>query len=283
MAIDALWYTLACLVCTVKAYDAHKSRLLAPAMIALLESLSANAWPAAETIYFDGWRLRYTGGVTRRANSVWPNAHGGAQPLDAKLAAVEDFYARHGAPAIYQICDAMQPAGLDDILAARGYTAAAHSHVQTASIAGMLAALPPLRTYPAFDVAVAEDFDEVWFDLFCTSEQVDAHGAAMRRSILQRIEPAHAFAVLRAAGEPAAVGLGVAEQGWLGIFCMATLPALRRQGAARAILRTLALWSQLHGAGQSYLQVMQHNTAGMALYAPLGFTTAYDYHYRVRP
>ena len=251
-------------------------------MIATLESISANAWPAAETTHLDGWRLRYTGGVTRRANSVWPNVHGGSKPLDAKLAAVEDFYAQHGAPAIYQICDAMQPADLDDILAARGYTAAAHSHVQTAPIATMLAALPPLRTYPTFEVEISESFDEAWFALFAASEQVDAHGAAMRRTILKRIEPARAFTLLRAGGEPAAVGLGVVEEGWLGIFCMSTRPALRRQGAARAILRTLALWSQLYDAEQAYLQVMQHNTAALALYAALGFATAYDYHYRVR-
>jgi GNAT superfamily N-acetyltransferase len=251
-------------------------------MIALLESLAANAWPAAEISHLDGWRLRYTGGVTRRANSVWPNQASGTQPLDAKLAAVEDFYARHSAPPMYQICDAMQPANLDDILAERGYAAVAHTHVQTTPITGMLAALPPLRTYPTFEVEVSESFDEDWFALYCASELMDAHGAAMRRTILQRIESPCAFALLRAAGEPAAAGLGVAEGGWLGIFCMTTQPSLRRKGAARAILRTLALWSQLYDTKQAYLQVMQHNTAGMALYASVGFTTAYDYHYRVQ-
>jgi len=252
-------------------------------MIPLLETLSANAWPAAEIVHLDGWRLRYTGGVTRRANSVWPNVHSGAHPLDAKLASVEDFYTRRNAPATYQICDAMQPAGLDDLLAARSYAAVSHSHVQTAPIADLLAALPPLRANPTLAIEVAEEFDEEWFDLYCATEQVDAYGAAMRRAILQRIAPAHGFALARVQGEPAAVGLGVVGNGWLGIFCMATRPPFRRQGAARAILRTLAIWSELAGARQSYLQVMAKNTAALALYAPLGFTTAYRYHYRVRP
>ena len=92
----------------------------------------------------------------------------------------------------------------------------------------------------------------------------------------------HGFVTLYAAGIPAAVGMGVIEAGWLGIFSMATLPAFRRRGAARAILRTLAVWAQLYDAQYAYLQVMAHNTVAQALYAGAGFVTAYGYHYRVK-
>ncbi len=70
------------------------------------------------------------------------------------------------------------------------------------------------------------------------------------------------------------------EAGWLGIFCMGTAPHFRRRGAARAILRTLAIWGQLYGAQQVYLQVMDHNVAARLLYARVGFATLYHYHYR---
>ena len=54
-----------------------------------VETLAANAWPAAEVQDLDGWRLRHTVGVTRRANSVWPNAtEDGLAVLD-KVDAVE--------------------------------------------------------------------------------------------------------------------------------------------------------------------------------------------------
>jgi N-acetylglutamate synthase len=245
-----------------------------------LELLSANAWPAAEIVPLDGWRLRFTGGVTRRANSVWPNAHHGDALLDDKLAAVESFYAQRHAPVVYQICEAMRPAELDAVLEARGYTAHSHSLVQSAPIATLLEQLPPLRMYPDFEVEVSEEFDPVWFDLFCLSEEVDGHGAAMRRGILERIEPAHGFVLVRVGGEPAAVGLGVAEDGWVGVFSVATRPEFRRRGAARAIMRTLAIWGQLYGAQQVYLQVMVKNKVAQTLYASMGFTTAYQYHYR---
>ncbi len=251
--------------------------------ILTLETIAAHAWPAAEVEECHGWRLRHTGGITRRANSVWPNGDTGDAPLAAKLARAETFYAERNLPVIFQICDAMQPADLDAQLAARGYGADAHTHVQTTALATMVERLPSLRHYPAFEVEVSEEFDPLWFELYCESEEVGGHAAAMRGDILQRIAVPCGYVVLRAGGEPAAVGLGVLEAGWLGIYCMATRPEFRRQGAASAILRTLAVWAQLYDARDAYLQVMHRNAAAQALYARAGFVTAYDYHYRIRP
>ena len=265
-------------------YDLALSGQITPTRndILILETIAANAWPAAEVELCGGWRLRSTAGVTRRANSVWPNQDDGALTLESKLAHVEAFYATRGLPTIYQICDAMQPAQLDETLAARGYAAAAHTFVQTTSLATMQERLPSLRHYPAFEVEVSEEFDPIWFALYCEAEEVSDHAAARRRDILERIAPAHGFVTLRRAGEPIAAGMGVVEAGWLGVYCMATRPAFRRQGAARAILRTLAIWAQLHDAQRAYLQVMVNNTRAQALYAGAGFITVYRYHYRVK-
>jgi len=253
-----------------------------PHTILTLETIAANAWPAAEVELCGGWRLRSTQGVTRRANSVWPNQDDGALALDAKLAQVEAFYAARGLPAIYQICDAMQPAQLDEVLAARGYAHEAPTFVQTAPLPTLLERLPSLRHYPTFEVEVSEAFDGQWFDLYCVAEEVSEQATPVRQAILERIAPVHGFVTLYAAGRPAAVGMGVVEAGWLGIFSMATLPAYRRRGAARAILRTLAVWAQLYDARHAYLQVMAHNDAAQTLYAGAGFVTAYRYHYRVK-
>jgi N-acetylglutamate synthase len=253
---------------------------LPPEDILLIETLAANAWPPEHVLLLDGWRLRSAGGITRRANSVWPNAEIGAASLEEKLAAAESYYAALGQPSIFQICDAARPADLDATLAGRGYGANSHTFVQTAPIRDLLNNLPPLRLYPHFEIEVSEEFYDEWFALYCLSEEVSGHAAAMRGGILQRIEPAHGFALLRIEGEPAAVGLGVVERDWLGVFCMATLPSFRRRGAAGAILRTLAIWGQLYEAQYAYLQVMQNNSPAQQLYAKSGFATAYHYHYR---
>jgi GNAT superfamily N-acetyltransferase len=260
--------------------EENTSSAQSPEQILLIETLAANAWPPEQSIVLDGWRLRSARGVTRRANSVWPNASSDVVGLDEKLVLVEQYYAALGQPAIFQVCDAAQPTALDALLEGRGYNANSFTDVQVASVQTLLQNLPPLRLRPTFELEVSEAFDEEWFTLYCASEEVSGHAAAVRRSILQRIQPPHGFALLRSAGQPIAVGLGVSEGGWLGIYSMATLPPYRRQGAASAVLRTLAIWSQLYGVENVYLQVMQHNADARQLYAKAGFTRAYGYHYR---
>jgi ribosomal protein S18 acetylase RimI-like enzyme len=245
-------------------------------LIQFLEELAANAWPAAVVQVVDGWRLRYTWGITRRTNSVWPNAAGSRWPLEERLVMVEDFYARHNSPARFQICPAAQPADLDDVLARRGYTTDALTAVQTAPAAAVLAAAPP----GPFNMSIADTFDAAWFETYRRAEHIDAPAVQARQDILRRIGPRCGYAMLSAAGRPVGIGLGVTEQGWTGIFSMVTAPDFRRQGAATAILRGLAAWSRQHGASNMYLQVMENNIPAQALYASLSFKTVYRYHYR---
>jgi N-acetylglutamate synthase len=250
------------------------------ATILTLETLAANAWPAHQHEWLDGWQLRFSEGVTRRANSVWPNATMNAEGLDEKLAHVEAFYAHHHLPARYQISPAAQPIDLDTVLAERGYHSVARTAVQTVALPTILTRTPGLRTQPDFAVELAEEFDEVWFAAFCEFENIAGHHAIVLRAILESIRPLNGYALLRIDGAPAALALGVVEGDWLGIFCMATDPAFRRRGAASAILRTLAIWAQLYDARWAYLQVMDENVPARALYARVGFETLYHYHYR---
>ena len=219
------------------------------ARILKVEQLAANAWPAAETVDLDGWRLRYSEGVTRRANSVWPNQTNGSMALPDKLTAVEAFYERRRQEPAYQICDVMQPPDLDGVLAARGYATSANTEVQTAAVEDLLSRLSSSRHVPEAKVTVSETFDPDWFELYRASEDFHDHESTVRRAILQRIQPACGYALLHIGNEPAAVGLGVVERGYVGLFCMATAPRFRRQGAARAILRrAAALGEALHRA-----------------------------------
>ena len=79
-----------------------------------------------------------------------------------------------------------------------------------------------------------------------------------------------------------ALGFAVADRGWTGIFGMGTRPEARRQGAATAVLHTLAQWAVDEGAPRLYLQVEEDNTAARTLYERAGFVDTYRYHYRTR-
>jgi N-acetylglutamate synthase len=243
--------------------------------IRLIEEIALASWPAAVVQPFDGWLLRFNDGITRRANSVWPNGAGHGQPLPSKLAAVEAFYRQRGLPARYQISPASEPDDLDTVLAGRGYLRVAPTLVQTAPLERM-------ATGPDAGVVVRDGFDEDWFATYCRAENCNPREGVGREAILRRIVGG-GFALLRVDGEPAAVGLGVRAGAWLGVFSMATPPPFRRRGAATTVLQTLARWGRRHGASQAYLQVMEDNRPALALYAGLGFRTLYSYHYREQP
>lgn len=243
----------------------------------LIEELAANAWPAAVTQAVTGWRLRFNWGVTRRANSVWPNEDNDTLPLADKLVLVEDFYARRGLPARFQVCPAALPVGLEQSLAERGYTSDAPTLVQTADLATVLQRVQPGA---GARVRIDETINDTWFETYRLVEQLEPRDVGGQRGILERIGPRTGYALAEVEGQPAAVGLGVMERGWIGIFCMGTRVEFRRQGAAQAIIHSLATWGQAHNVSRMYLQVMEKNEGAQRLYASAGFETLYGYHYR---
>jgi len=93
------------------------------------------------------------------------------------------------------------------------------------------------------------------------------------------------FAHVYAHGTLVAIGRGtVTGQGrWLGLSLIEVLPAVRRQGLARRVIDALAEWGASAGATHVFLQVEQRNTAAVALYRRLGFTTHHTYLTRVAP
>jgi N-acetylglutamate synthase len=249
-------------------------------VIQILEELAANAWCPGVAQAVDGWRIRFNEGVTRRANSVLPEAHGGRMELSDKLTLAETFYASRNLPPRFQICDAAQPGGLDAVLARRGYAREGLSCVEAAPIGTVLD-----RTlyHPSLRLEITDRLCGEWLSTYTRVEEMPGHEAAMRRDILRRIGPRAGFALLQVDNQPAAVGLGVVERGWLGIFCMATDSRFRRRGAAATVLHELARWGKGHGAANAYLQVLEDNVPARSLYTRLGFETVYHYHYRRAP
>jgi ribosomal protein S18 acetylase RimI-like enzyme len=254
-----------------------------------IERLAARAWPAALVENLDGWLLRFNQDVTRRANSVLPNDEGGRLMLEARLRRVEDFYAEHGLPVRYQLCPACRPPDLDGILERRGLTVEAVSQVQTAetrvviertgrTLAEMAGRTPPVSW--GRGVTMTGTLSEEWFTTYRQAEERVGREAHGRRDILERIAPPTAFAVMRMEDRPVAVGLGVLDEGYVGVFCMATLSDWRRRGAAMRVLHGLALWGRYHHATHMYLQVTEKNEAAQALYRRAGFELLYRYHYR---
>src|SRR3954469_20591084 len=101
--------------------------------------------------------------------------------------------------------------------------------------------------------------------------------------MLARIPCPSACASALSGGRVVAVGRGVLDDGWVGVFGMATLPEARRTGAARAILAALAGWAAERSAEGVYLQVEGDNAPALSLYESAGFAPAAAYSYRSLP
>jgi len=97
------------------------------------------------------------------------------------------------------------------------------------------------------------------------------------------------FAALLA--QPTTVLTGEAESFLLGrvildeaeILTLATAPAARRQGRARAALKAFLTAARARGATRAFLAVTEANAPARALYAGLGMAEAARYHYRAAP
>jgi GNAT superfamily N-acetyltransferase len=245
---------------------------------AVVEPYAFDAWPAAEVYRLDGWTLRVTSGVTRRANSVWTVGAPGHMPLVERIEHVETFYRERGLPSTFQLSPLSTPAQLDEVLASRGYTQDAPVSVQTRALTPAGAD----RRRTDIDVRVRPERDASWWHVVVErgrfAEHPDVLAALLDRIVAERL---HATAFRE--GVPVAAGLGVLAGSWLGVFSMRTLPEHRRAGAATALLERLCAVAHERGASNAYLQVERDNTAAIALYARHGFTEAYGYHYRKSP
>jgi len=249
-----------------------------------IETRAFRAWPADEVEPLGGWALRAAGGLTRRANSVWPGPDAPAAPaldagaLAARIARVERFYASRRLAPRFQLFPAAAPADLDAELARRGWIVEAPVSVQVAD-AARVAQAGDGRELP---VSLAHAPTAGWWSV--AGERSRSAGAEPRfRALLGRLAGRVGYALVERAGEPVAAGLGVVDEGWLGVFSMSTRPAHRRRGAARAVLAALAGFALERGAPRIYLQVERDNAPALALYARAGFAEHHGYHYRTHP
>jgi GNAT superfamily N-acetyltransferase len=238
-----------------------------------LEELAFAGWPALETRDAAGWRLRFSGGYTKRANSI--NALGKDAQVDGKtLNGLEAAYReRHQRP-VWRLTPLAPPA-MADLLTRRGHRPIERSLLQVCPLHSGFVASADVSIQPAPSAA--------WIDAFCTYSPVrPEHRDTMRRMLASIAAPA-GFAFVEEAGQPMAMAIGAVQGDHMGLFDVLVMPQARRRGLARKVSESLYAWAWAHGARFAYLQVVATNEAAMPLYAAQGFRTVYDYEYFVPP
>lgn len=243
--------------------------------IRALEEIGAELWPAETVRWLHGWRLGFTRGVTRRANSVVPIRWDHEADLDRAVAEAEARYRSRGLVPCFKVTAGSLPAALDDRLAARGYGQEGHCHVLTASLADL-----HTSASPAGDVRLYDSPTRAWLGAAGWSETE----TAVRTRLVGRISRPRAFALALHMGEVASVGLAARLDAWAGIYGVHTKPAFRGRGYGRSVIGALLRWAAKEGVVSVYLPVEVDNPAAIGLYRSLGFAHTYDYYYRtLRP
>jgi GNAT superfamily N-acetyltransferase len=239
-----------------------------------VEEACLNAWPALRHALFAGWVLRFSGGLTRRANSANPLGVERTDP-DTLIAGCEALYRHHRQPTIFRLPSLIGPE-IGDRLAARGYGSEGPSLVLHADLGNISAARDP-----AVQLLASPTKD--WFRAMAALQRQTREQAALYRNIVGALPIPAAFAVLSDADGIAALAFGAIHDGVICYESVVTDPCRLRRGYGRRVIRSLAAWAVEQGAAGACLEVEAINIPALALYATLGFSELYSYHYRREP
>lgn len=272
-----------------------------------LEEIALNAFPAVLTEFYDGWILRYSNGYTFRGNSVNP-IYNSKIEFDKKVEYCEKKYFEKKLPCVFKMTEAVSE-DLDKVLADRGYTIEKSADIMEYYIEKVDYSSHSSNNYSndshnnsngnlsdnlnheeeihdlkrLSDVKIDYEMTDEWLDNFLilngTTDEITKDTA---KSMLKNIPNKVFCASIIKDGKMAACGLGVYEEGRVGLYDIRVLEEYRRRGLATQLCSKIIYEGMKSGAESAYLQVASVNEGAIKLYDALGFTRTYTYWYRVK-
>ncbi len=246
--------------------------------IAFYQELSTITWPPKMILNLNGWKLRISEGVTKRANSVSPTLYTG-NDLNADIARVERFFQEKGLPAIFQLPDYFEPSELRNILLSSGYKVIDETIVMIGDISVLK--LPSIAT--DFDLHHFEGDIERWISAFRTLRESSKSLIEGFRDIIERATKSNVcYYLAEKENKAVAVGLTISEGNYMGIYNMFTHQDYRRQGVAQALISMIIEWGEINLIDHVFLQVEADNLGAIQLYKKIGFKEKYSYRYLIK-
>ena len=245
-------------------------------IIKVFEELSLNSWPSLQTMFFDGWVLRFANGFTKRSNSISPLFSSGLNP-EEKIRYCENVYQNLGLDTVFKMTAAVYPGDLDEILEAKGYIIDSPTSVQILDLSDR-------HVSPFKRAILSNNFTEAWLSDFCRLVNLEEQHKSTLKKILNNIVPPTCFASLGEVGEKETIscGLGVLQDKYFGLYDIVTAANSRNRGFGNQVVLNLLNWGKEKGAGTVYLHVMLNNEPALRLYSQLGFKEIYRYWYRIK-
>ncbi|AKB82153.1 GCN5-related N-acetyltransferase [Methanosarcina barkeri 3] len=240
----------------------------------VIEELSMNAWPALQTMLYDGWVLRYSKGYTKRANSINP-IYPSTLSINKKIEKCEAQFRSLSIDVVYKLTAYTRPENLDRLLEEKGYERKDETIVK---VIELLDFQEPVMK----DVEIRNILTKQWLDAFCQLLKVSEKNRLILQDMINIIIPEKYLLLLRQNGKVIGCGMGVIEDGFAGIYEITIDPELRRKGYGRQLMLNMLKYAYERGARKAYLQVVAANIPAVRLYENLGFKEAYRYWYRIK-
>ena len=243
-------------------------------LLSRIEDAGLNASAPPPQLWLDGWLVRLSPGKARRARCINAVA-AGRLSVEEKLARCRTLYESAGLTLHVRVTPFSQPAVLDATLAALGMIA--HEETRVMVRAHHDPSDPPPRG-PGRIEPIGHHAFAALIGRFRGSTLAErrAHGDRLERAPV----PFQAYVWVDDEGRRLACGQVAIESEFAGLYDVYTDAAVRGQGHARALCRSLLGIARQQGASIAYLQVDSGNAAARKVYGALGFTDAYAYHYR---
>ena len=238
-----------------------------------------NAWPAEQYFFLNGWILRFTKGVTYRANSVIPlNYTGKSTLIEKNIEMVENAYNSFNLPTIFTMHEYFEPKELDGALRNRGYV----EQDRTNALLMQVQNLDLTHINNDFNYEIHDERINQFSSLLAKFTKRDKYQQEIIKEITNRIVvPKKCFVIAKWRDEAIGTLMGVLNpHGYLYIADVFVIPEFRHQKIASSMLKTVIKeWVISNGAKNIWLQVELQNNNAMKLYKNLGMNKVYSYYY----
>lgn len=234
-------------------------------MSAALRAEMTRGWPPVATHQAGGFCIQQGGGGGSRVSAAL------RQRDEVDIAAAEAAMRALNEVPLFAV--EAGDVALDEALAARGYLV----EDETVFLIGPVAAIgaEPPKPVSAFTL---------WPPLAIQRDLWAAGGIGPSRlAVMARAEGPKTALLGRVQDRAAGVGYVAVAEGVGFVHALSVLPAFRRLGLARNLMRAAARWAGAQGADRLALVVRRDNAAAISLYANLGMVEAGGYHYRRAP
>ncbi len=246
--------------------------------IQFYQELATITWPPKMILNQNGWKVRISEGVTKRANSVSPIVYTGNN-VKADIFQVEKIYHEQNLTPIFQLADYFEPAELKEKLISLGYKTIDETIVMTVEINEMNMS-PQADEY---EFLLLEENLEEWISAFKFLREDRLDDIEGIKQIIERATKSNVcFYVVKRIEEFVAIGLTISEGSYMGIFNMFTQEEHRRKGIAQSIISMMIEWGEINLIDQVFLQVESDNPEAIKLYNKFGFKEKYRYRYLVK-